>query len=673
MDTMNRNWMLRLRAAAWSAALSLTIAAHAQLRIVDYNTAGGPRAGMGTILQAIGDEQASGIVKQIDVLSLQEQNSSATTTQSIVNILNGIYGPGTYSRATLDGGTTGAGRPGLIYNTQTVQLIEQTTASTTSSSGAARQTMRYRLRPLGYDVAADFYLYSSHYKASDTSADAARRNVEAQQVRANANALGSAHLIYSGDFNIYRSTEPMWATLTGAGSGQAFDPINRIGAWHDGASFRDVHTQNPAGSGFVGGGMDDRFDFQLLSGEMLDNEGMSLIPGTYRAFGNTNTHSVNGAITSGSAAALQARLLGYTQPQAQAVLNGLAAESDHLPVVADYQLPAKMSVNVGSITGNVIVGASVPIEVIVANVAPVAQSIGADELEYSVSGLGAVSGSASGVATATFAGNAHALLLDTSTPGLKTGTVSVSSTSQSAASGSFSQSVSKAVFAHATPSFTAGSQSVSHVIDFGIRALNSTHQPQDFSILNLVNPSGFTAALDVDSITGTGDSDRLLTNLVTSANNAAGSTLLFNAWLDTQVIGDSAARYVIGTSDEDLPGAQEFAPLSLELHGIVALGGDADLDGNVDVNDLGILASNWQAIGTWLTGDFSGDGFVDVADLGLLAENWQESTALDIVLHGLQVPTTVVPEPGPTTVLLCAFVATLQRARPAAMCHEHAT
>jgi hypothetical protein len=51
--------------------------------------------------------------------------------------------------------------------------------------------------------------------------------------------------------------------------------------------------------------------------------------------------------------------------------------------------------------------------------------------------------------------------------------------------------------------------------------------------------------------------------------------------------------------------------------------GDADLNGQVDVADLGVLATNWQTNAPWTGGDFDYSGFVDVADLGLLATAWQ--------------------------------------------------
>jgi len=52
--------------------------------------------------------------------------------------------------------------------------------------------------------------------------------------------------------------------------------------------------------------------------------------------------------------------------------------------------------------------------------------------------------------------------------------------------------------------------------------------------------------------------------------------------------------------------------------------GDVDLDRDVDVNDLGVLATFYgTATGmTWANGDFDGDGDVDVNDLGLLATSY---------------------------------------------------
>jgi chitinase len=53
--------------------------------------------------------------------------------------------------------------------------------------------------------------------------------------------------------------------------------------------------------------------------------------------------------------------------------------------------------------------------------------------------------------------------------------------------------------------------------------------------------------------------------------------------------------------------------------------GDANLDGQVDIGDLGLLAGAWQQSGkTWFDGDFTYNGTIDIGDLGLLAGNWQK-------------------------------------------------
>jgi hypothetical protein len=56
------------------------------------------------------------------------------------------------------------------------------------------------------------------------------------------------------------------------------------------------------------------------------------------------------------------------------------------------------------------------------------------------------------------------------------------------------------------------------------------------------------------------------------------------------------------------------------------LGGDANRDRKVDINDLAILASNWQGTGKLFSqGDFNYDGKVDATDLGILSSHWQQA------------------------------------------------
>ncbi len=336
----------RFLSASCSFALAIALltlwaeAARAQIRVVSYNITsssgnGTPRSGLSTILKAIGDEQRNGASVPISVLLLQESRSSATTANSVAGLLNTLYGANIYAAGTLDGATTGAGTQSVVYNTQTIQLLGETVIGTTSITGAPRQELRYQLRPVGAGNDATFFVYNGHYKSADTSADRGRRNVEAQFVRADADALGQgAQILYTGDFNLYTSSEAAYQTLLSAGNGQAFDPINRPGSWSDNSNFRDVFTQAPSAnppSGLTGGGLDDRFDFQLFTNELFDGVGFEYINGTYGAFGNNGSVNVNGSINDPSSTALTG-LSNRTE-----VLNLLTMVSDHLPVVADYR------------------------------------------------------------------------------------------------------------------------------------------------------------------------------------------------------------------------------------------------------------------------------------------------------------------------------------------------
>ncbi len=416
----------------------LAQAGYAQLRIVTYNTANGtfpsgnnpnPRTGMDNVLQAISDEVTNGIAKPIDVLIFQEHDDPSTTTQAFVNLLDGIYGAGTYGRSTVITlpNFTDNIRQTLIYNTNTLSLIGEKAFGTTGGSAAARQSARFQLRPVGYDSSADIYIYNDHYKAGTTGTDQSRRNFEAQFVRADADALGQGtNAIYAGDYNIQSSSEAMYQTLLGAGNGQAFDPISTSGTWHNNSSLAAVHTQSPhdGSDGLVTGGLDDRFDFQLVTGELLDNEGLSYIPGSYHAFGNDGV-SYNQAINN--------TFVGRSQTSG--VLNDLAHVSDHLPVVADYQLPASMSATLASaLPGTINLNDVVNLDVLVENVASVLVAAGADELDYTLNVSGdLIGGGITDLDLALGGGNTHQVTLDTTTLGMKSGTITVSSSSQSAA------------------------------------------------------------------------------------------------------------------------------------------------------------------------------------------------------------------------------------------------
>jgi hypothetical protein len=88
----------------------------------------------------------------------------------------------------------------------------------------------------------------------------------------------------------------------------------------------------------------------------------------------------------------------------------------------------------------------------------------------------------------------------------------------------------------------------------------------------------------------------------------------------------------------------------------LALPGDLNLDGAVDITDLGALATNWQSAGVWTSGDLDYSGFVDITDLGLLATNWQQSGMLGDAIEAAGLPPASVPEPVVLPLLVLAVM-----------------
>ncbi len=99
---------------------------------------------------------------------------------------------------------------------------------------------------------------------------------------------------------------------------------------------------------------------------------------------------------------------------------------------------------------------------------------------------------------------------------------------------------------------------------------------------------------------------------------------------------ETAGNYQFWTSHNYLADGIHFSPAGGNYLGnllynaflhdgatLTATPGDANLDGKVDISDLGMLATNWQQHTAWSGGDFNNDGFVDISDLGLVATNWQ--------------------------------------------------
>jgi hypothetical protein len=124
----------------------------------------------------------------------------------------------------------------------------------------------------------------------------------------------------------------------------------------------------------------------------------------------------------------------------------------------------------------------------------------------------------------------------------------------------------------------------------------------------------------------------------------------------------------VGFADNTVLHQTSFKGLTLDAAGVNAndilvkytYAGDANLDGKVDIGDLGLLAGAWQQSGkVWFDGDFTYDGNVDIGDLGLLAGNWQKGVGSGQLLVSFDQAMAqfaafdgvVVPEPASLSIL----------------------
>jgi len=418
----------------------------AAMRIVTYNVLNFP----GTTGTARQDDFRTVLYEvDPDVIVVQEMLSLAGANQFLNNVLN-YGGTGEYAAAPfVDGYDTDNA---CYYRVSAVEFVSNQQIGT-----ALRDISEYVLKPVGYSSSdAEFAIYSLHLKAGSTSSDLAKRLAETTILRDHLNALPTgSHFIVAGDYNIRASTEAAYQELVESqadNDGRSKDPINRPGTWHDNYSFADIHTQSPRTTQFGGGatgGMDDRFDLLLISYACDDGSAFDFIPGTHVAYGNDGLH-MNQAINYGTNYAVSAE-----------VADALHEAADHLPVFADFQIPAKISAPALLAFGTVIVGATAEENLPVGNVAVSP----ADELDYSLAapaGFAAPGGSFSAAADAS---NDHVVSMDTGTVGYRSGSLLVSSNDLD--DPSWAVALSGTVVGHANPSLADGVIALLDTIDFG--------------------------------------------------------------------------------------------------------------------------------------------------------------------------------------------------------------
>ncbi len=591
--------------------------AAAQLRVVTYNISAleGSATGLQAVFSACHADDRIGPAQPIDIICFQECPQAAVGP--LGNLLAasapaGVsYTLATYTTSSSEDGATGA--QALFYRTG--RFTEIASGHVDLSTGGGRNSDRWLLQVSGYtSTAARLYVYSSHLKASSGSANESERLSGATTLRNNADALpAGSNIIFLGDYNMYTNSESGYVKMTTGGVHPAIDPWGTAN-W-TGASNAIKHTQSPllTSTNLVGGGVDDRFDLHLFTGALNDGAGLAYIPGTVRTLGNDGNH-FDLAINNGNNSYYPSNIA-----RGNALADALFVASDHMPVIMEYQVPASMSASLQPLPPRVLVGAAVPVRAVVSNIAQGVWDAGIDDLPFSVSGSQFVVGSASGQAPLSPATSIGQLALNTSSAGIASGIVTVSTTAQAAANASIQLPVSVQVSAHANPSFSASADQDTRALAWTFPS-GTVNAEIDVSIANF-GFAGTASLLIIDGITSSGQAISAVAGIGSQVGATPATIRLRLPGSAALAPGSYPATVQVLSSDENLPGRQSF---SSTINVTITVEGssrpeDINHDGVVDGGDLAVLLSQWGASGD---ADIDGSGLVDGSDLGMLLSAW---------------------------------------------------
>lgn len=120
------------------------------------------------------------------------------------------------------------------------------------------------------------------------------------------------------------------------------------------------------------------------------------------------------------------------------------------------------------------------------------------------------------------------------------------------------------------PSFSPGGEFNGLTLALGEIVQGASPATRAFSIFNFSTDAANTIGIDLDAVSGAGDTAALTTNLALFDNLGAGDSAGFSAFLDSSTLGDFSATYRLRLSDADFGAGQRNRGMLLRLSGSVA-------------------------------------------------------------------------------------------------------
>ncbi len=241
----------------------------------------------------------------------------------------------------------------MVYYNSKKLILEETRVITADTRDINQYTFKINTEnALSNPIRMEVFV--THLKASTGSSNRQRRLNSIQSfVSYTNNIADDSYVLFAGDLNFYTSNEEGYQHLIDDRNPIVMiDPIDRPTPnfpddgvdyyenynstyfWNN-SSFRDIHSQSTrtTNNGLIDdsgstGGLDDRFDFIMMSENFNMNTDLYYINDSYQVIGN-NGNCYNSFINNSNCSG------GYSQTLRDALIEF----SDHLPVVMEIETP----------------------------------------------------------------------------------------------------------------------------------------------------------------------------------------------------------------------------------------------------------------------------------------------------------------------------------------------
>lgn len=273
-----------------------------------------------------------------DILVVNEMGASAVYSNRIINNALNVDGENKYKACPVQNNSFSSIVNGVFYNKKKLVLHRQQKMTLDVNNNNIVRAIDfdqfyYNDPYLNADSDTVFFtVVAVHLKAGSQSSDESARAIACESIIDYMDTqFGPGNYLLCGDLNLKKASSDAYQNLSKASNGefQYVDPVDQEGSWNNSSSYAAFHTQstrsgNTNNGCFSGGGMDDRFDFILMTNQVMqDTGGLRYVDGSYTTVGQDGNH-FNKAINDGS-----------NNSVPSAVLGALYEMSDHLPVYAD--------------------------------------------------------------------------------------------------------------------------------------------------------------------------------------------------------------------------------------------------------------------------------------------------------------------------------------------------